>query len=256
MSDQRQSPSVIEAADLTIGWNSPVISNASFTIPRGGVTVLIGPNGSGKSTLLHAITGLLQPLSGSVQVLGSSPEKVQAKISYVAQHVNVPYGIPLTVKATVAMGRYASVGWLGRMKAEDHRQIQLCMEKLDLMDLSHRHLGELSGGQRQRVLVAQGIAQEHQILVLDEPLTGLDIGSMRTIDTIIHEETDDGRTVVLTSHNLEEARAADYVLLLGGGQLLAGEPSQILTTANLQAAYGLGVHPPKDDLGLELPTPH
>jgi manganese transport system ATP-binding protein len=114
------------------------------------------------------------------------------------------------------------------------------MERLEITDLSKRHLTELSGGQRQRVYVAQGVAQDHSMLLLDEPLTGLDINSAKTIDAIIHDEPTRGCSVVLTTHDLEEARAADHVILTSGCVVAFGPPDQVLTTKNLTNAYGLG----------------
>lgn len=216
------------------------LRDSDFTIPEGAITAIIGPNGSGKSTLLHAIAGLLPVTSGSLSVLGTTPQASRERVSYVLQYTAAPTGTPLTVREAVGMGRYPSVGLLGRMNATDLERITSAMERLEITDLARRHLTELSGGQRQRVYVAQGIAQDHSMLLLDEPLTGLDITSARTIDAIIHEEPTRGCTVVLTTHDLEEARAADHVILTAGRVVACGPPATALTTANLATAYGLG----------------
>jgi manganese transport system ATP-binding protein len=112
------------------------------------------------------------------------------------------------------------------------------MERMDLVEVAHRHLAELSGGQRQRVFVAQGLAQDHDLLLLDEPLTGLDIVSAETIDSVIHEEQAAGRTVVLTTHDLTSAQVSDHVLLMGGRVVASGAPAEVLTGEHLIAAYG------------------
>ena len=130
------------------------------------------------------------------------------------------------------------------------------MERLDIAHLSRRHLTELSGGQRQRVYVAQGIAQDHTLLLLDEPLTGLDITSAKTIDAIIHDEPQHGCSVILTTHDLEEAKAADHVILTGGRVIASGRPEEVLTQANLAEAYGLGALHDLDDGAPLLPTEH
>jgi manganese transport system ATP-binding protein len=130
------------------------------------------------------------------------------------------------------------------------------MADLDIVDLARRHVADLSGGQRQRVFVAQGLAQDHDLLVMDEPLTGLDLVSAATIDRIIHAETGRGCTVVHSTHDLDEARAADYVLLLGQRKVRHGRPADVLTTALLQEAYGLGSHHPIGGDSATLPTPH
>ncbi len=244
------------ADSLTVGHDSPVLSDVSFTIPAGALTAIIGPNGCGKSTLLHVLSGLLPPMDGTVKVLGQNPTDAQSAISYVLQSTAVPKGTPITVRETVTMGRYPTTGWFRRMANNDRNRVNAALAELDVTDLQSRHLSELSGGQRQRVYVAQGIAQDHHLLVMDEPLTGLDLVSAGTIDRIIHAETDRGCTVILTTHDLDEARAADYVLLLGQGQIVAGPPEEVLTQSNLQFAYGLGAQHPIQEGSTDLPTPH
>lgn len=232
------------------------LRDSDFTIPQGAITAIIGPNGSGKSTLLHAIAGLLPISSGALSVLGATPELSQSQIAYVLQYTTVPAGTPLTVREAVAMGRYPSLGFLRRASAEDKKRVQQAMERLDIVHLADRHLTELSGGQRQRVYVAQGITQDHSMLLLDEPLTGLDLNSAKTIDGIIHDEPTRGCSVVLTTHDLEEARAADHVILTSGYVVASGAPEQVLTPDNLATAYGLGSLHEKDDAAPLFPTEH
>lgn len=230
-----------EATDLVVAYGGNVAVRAStFSIPARGVTAIIGPNGSGKSTLLNALAGVIEPRSGRLTVLGGPPSDAFRRVAYVMQSVPVPESTPVTVREAVAMGRYATRGWFGRFTREDREHVRAALEVLDVADLARRHLGELSGGQRQRVYVAQGIAQEHQALLLDEPLTGLDLVSARTIDKIIHTEREHGHGVVLTTHDLDEARAADHVILMNGRVLAYGPPAQVLTRHNLETAYGLG----------------
>lgn len=231
----------VTARDLVLERGpKTAIAASSLTVPEGAITAVIGPNGSGKSTLLHAIAGLLEPAAGSLRVLGTTPHASQPRISYVLQYATVPAGTPLTVRETVMMGRYPGLGAFRRPTREDRARVEAAMERLGITDLANRQLAELSGGQRQRVYVAQGIAQDHELLLLDEPLTGLDLVSMRAIDAIIHEEPARGCSVVLTTHDLEEARAADHVILVAGRVVACGAPGDVLTAANLTAAYGLG----------------
>ena len=221
-----------------------VISDSSCDIARGSIVAIIGPNGSGKSTLLDVITGLLPTTQGTVTVLGGSPEKARSRIAYVLQHVLVTPGVPLSVKETVTMGRYATAGLFRRLTSADRNQVSWAMAQLKIDSLQNRHVDKLSGGQRQRVFVAQALAQEHDILLLDEPLTGLDIPSAKVIDDVIHREPDVGCTVLFTTHDLEEARAADQVILISGRIVASGPPDTVLTPQNLADAYGLGVlHP-------------
>lgn len=236
-------PELARATGLVLGYgnqSSAAVESSTFTIPHQAVTAIIGPNGSGKSTVLNALAGVLTPLGGALTVLGASAQARPPRTSYVMQSLAFPLGTPITVREAVTMGLWAKLGWFRRATREDKARVQSAMERLSVTDLADRHLDELSGGQRQRVYVAQGIAQPHEALLLDEPLTGLDITSARTIDEIIHSERERGHAVVLTTHDLDEARAADWVILMNGQCLAYGPPEMVLTPANLADAYGLG----------------
>jgi len=224
------------------------LDRSSFRVPEASITAVIGPNGSGKSTLLHAVTGLLPLESGTLRVLGQSPAVARKDVAYVLQHMNVNPGVPMTVREVVSMGRYPRLGLLSPVRNRDRQQIQESLELLRIDDLADRQVSKLSGGQRQRVFVAQALAQDHSILLMDEPLTGLDIHSAHTIDDIIHEEPARGCSVVFTTHDLEEARAADHVILVSGHVVADGSPEEVLTPDNLAKAYGLGLlHPENSD---------
>lgn len=214
-----------------------VLEVGSLDIAAASVTALVGPNGSGKSTLLHAVAGLLEPASGRVEVLDGPPAAVRPRIAYVLQAVAVTEHLPITVHEVVAMGRYAWRGIAGRLGADDRRLVDEAIDRLELGDLRRRHLGELSGGQRQRVLVAQALAQQADVLVLDEPLTGLDLASVDRIAAVIEEERAAGRAVVVATHDLADAQRADAAVLLAGRVVAAGRPADVLTAANLTAAY-------------------
>lgn len=250
---------LVEANDIVLYRGSHrAVSASSFTIPQGKITAVIGPNGSGKTTLLQAIAGILSPSAGEIKVLGRPVKEVKQDISFVMQSVVFPTGTPITVKDVVRMGRYAQRGWFGMFRSQDRSAINYAMNVMNISDLKHRHLEELSGGQRQRVYVAQGIAQGHEILVLDEPMTGLDLTSMRIIDDVIHAEVEEhGHSVILTTHDLDEAAAADHVILMDGKVIAAGPPAEVLTRINLEKAYGLGsLHEPAEVDGstvVELP---
>ena len=196
---------------------------------------MIGPNGSGKSTLLGAIAGLIEPASGSIS---TGDDGAGLRIALVLQSTKVNEALPVTVREVVAMGRYGSRGGYGRLQADDRAAIDRAMERTGISGLADSHLGDLSGGQRQRVFVAQGLAQEHDILLLDEPLTGLDLTSAQALDQVIHEETSEGCAVIMTTHDLAEAEVADHVLLLSGRVVAAGSPDDVLTVDHLVEAYG------------------
>lgn len=226
-------PAVIAAGLAVFYESTPALSASDFEIPTGGVSAVIGPNGSGKSTLLNVIAGLVEPTAGTLEVNAD-----QKRISYVMQATKVNENLPVTVEEVVSMGRYAHLGAYGRMGRDDRAAVLLAMERMDILDISGRHLHDLSGGQRQRVFMAQGLAQDHDMLLLDEPLTGIDLTTAHAIDEVIHAETDEGCSVVMTTHDLSEARSADFVLLLAGRVAAWGSPDIVLTEENLVRAYG------------------
>ena len=242
---------VIRGQDVVIVRDGHVaLASSTFRVPEAAITAVIGPNGSGKSTLLHAATGLLPLESGSIEVLGKRPVEARGEVAYVVQHTNVNPGIPMTVREVVSMGRYPSTGLLKRLSTADKVQVNDAMALLRIDDLADRQVARLSGGQRQRVFVAQALAQDHRVLFMDEPLTGLDIQSAQTIDDIMHEEPARGCSVVFTTHDLEEARAADHVILVSGYVVADGAPEDVLTPENLATAYGLGLLHPENTAGL------
>ncbi len=222
------------ALDLAHG-ERVVLRAATFAIPTGAVTVLIGPNGAGKTTLLHALAGLLPPRGGRLEVAAAGR---RGGVAYVLQSTTVSSRLPLTVRETVTMGRYATTGPLRRLGPPDREAIDRAIQALDLGDLVDRPLHELSGGQRQRALVAQGLAQGADLLLLDEPITGLDLVSRQHILAAIDAERSAGRAVVVSTHDLGDASAADHLLLLAGRIVAAGAPADVLTDAHLADAYG------------------
>ena len=227
----------VRAENLVLGYGSTVaLAESSFVIPLGKVTAVIGPNGSGKSTVLNAIAGLLEPISGALEV--PARRSGTHRISYVLQTTRVNEALPITVREVVTMGRYAGVGGLRRLSKADRQAVDSAMERTGVDGFEGKHLHELSGGQRQRVFVAQGLAQEHELLLLDEPLTGIDLPTAQAIDEVIHDELTRGCTVVLTTHDLSEARVAGNVLLLSGRVVGSGPPDVVLTAEHLTEAYG------------------
>jgi len=217
------------------------IADSSFRLPSGAVTAVIGPNGSGKSTLLNLIAGILRPSAGLLEVTDGATDDGTRSIAYVLQATNVNDTLPVSVREVVTMGRYASRGLVGRLGAADRVAIQGAMEALGIADLARRSLHELSGGQRQRVFVAQGLSQDHRLLLLDEPLMGLDLVSSAAIERVIVEERTVGRTVVLTTHDVSQALTADWAILMAGRVVAFGPPQEALSPENLALAYGIRV---------------
>ncbi len=236
----QESGLLAEATDVELRYGKhTALAQSNFTIPMGGVTAVIGPNGSGKTTLLHALAGLVPVAEGHLKVLGRDPHQARGEISYVLQSTVVPASTPITVRETVGMGRYPRVGYFHRFSRTDRERVHDAMRRMGIEKLSGRQLHQLSGGQRQRVYVAQGIAQDHRVLLLDEPLTGLDLVSATAIDGLIHEEGRSGG-VVLTTHDLDEARAADHVIMVSGRVVSYGPPELVCTRHNLEETFGLG----------------
>lgn len=207
----------------------------------GSATALMGANGSGKTTLLDCMAGLLEPTSGSVDSSGH-------KIAYVRQHLPHRW-MPLTAREVVTMGRYGLRGLLGRLQRSDFDAIEAAARHLDVHDLFGLQFGELSGGQRQRVIVAQALAAEPTVLLLDEPLTGLDIPSQDRILLVIEQEIARGAIVILSTHHLDEARHCDRVALLAGRVVAVGPPDEVLVPDRLRETFGariLGDHADHD----------
>lgn len=236
----RMTPVAVSGRDLVLAYGGHIaLAASSFDVPKGRVTAVIGPNGSGKSTLLSAIGGLIEPESGILDVAAS--ESGSRGIAYVLQTTKVNTALPISVREVVMMGRYSGLGLYRWITQRDREAVDEAMERTGIADLAARPLHDLSGGQRQRVLVAQGLVQEHDLLLLDEPLTGLDLPAAQAIDQLIHDEVNRGCTVLLTTHDLSEAGIAEHVLLLSGRVVASGTPQEVLTNDNLSAAYGPGL---------------
>lgn len=231
------SPTAIKADGLVLAYGAKIaLDRSRFEIPIGGITALIGPNGSGKSTLLNAIAGLIEPVSGTIEVVTSGDGA--RSIAYVLQTTKVNEALPITVREVVTMGRYSTAGGHRHLDAADLAAVDEAIRRMGISDLEDSRLGDLSGGQRQRVFVAQGLAQDHDILLLDEPLTGLDLTSARAIDEVIHDEKKRGCTIIMTTHDLAEAHVANHVLLLSRRVVAWGPPDEVLTMEYLTEAYG------------------
>lgn len=228
----------VTIADAVFRYGTRIaLGSSSFTIPAGSVTALIGPNGSGKTTLLNGIAGLVTPSSGAVRIERTANGR-SLRISYVLQDTKINQTLPVTVREVVAMGRYAGKGMLRPFTRRDRRKIANMMERTGITHLGRRHLSRLSGGQRRRVLLAQGLVQDHDILLLDEPVTGLDMVSIQAIRDMLRAEAERGCTVVLTTHDLADAWEADQVVLLAGRVVTSGPPRAVLQSAFLAEAYG------------------
>lgn len=229
---------VVAVRSLVLSRRGRIVMDVSSLDIRPGVTSVVGPNGSGKSTLLHALAGLIEPTRGTVRVLGGEPRSVRHRVAYVLQAQHTPVHMPVTVREVVALGRAAQRGAFGRLHRADHVAVQESIDRVALGPLADRHLADLSGGERQRTFVAQGLAQQADLLLLDEPSAGLDVTSTDQIRHVLDEERSAGRTVIVATHDLGDAAWSDHVALLAGRLVAAGRPDAVLVRANLSAAYG------------------
>ncbi|WP_193776048.1 zinc ABC transporter ATP-binding protein AztA [Streptomyces sp. E2N166] len=223
----------VRFTDLDAGYpGRPVLRQLSSWIPALAMTALVGPNGSGKSTLLGVLAGVIDATSGQLWYAEGRPP------TFVPQRGAVGDALPLTARQTVEMGRWGERGLWRRLTRQDRTVVDSAMERLGVADLTDRQLGELSGGQRQRVLIAQGLAQQSDLLLLDEPTTGLDPEARDRITALLTELVADGTTVVQATHDLEAARSADACLLLSDGRLVGqGPPDQVLTPVALSRIW-------------------
>lgn len=223
--------SAVRTTELSVAYGN-VLALASVTIdvPSGASVAVIGPNGCGKSTLLKALAGIVAPTSGSIDVA--------AQPAMVLQSTDVDKSVPITARDVVAMARYSRLGLVRRFRPPDWAAVHSAMRRLAIDDLADRQIHHLSGGQRQRVLVAQGLAQEASVLLLDEPLTGLDVASRSIILDVLDEEQLGGRTMITSTHNFQDAQRSDLVLLLATRAVAFGPADEVLTEQCLHEAFG------------------
>jgi manganese transport system ATP-binding protein len=206
------------------------LDGVSLSVQRGTALGIVGPNGSGKSTLLKTVAGLIQPDAGTVRVFGDAPKMLRpGTIGYVPQIEEVDFSFPVNVRDVVSMGRYPRLGPFARFQAADRRAVDDAIAALDLGAFANRHIAELSGGQQQRVFVARAIAQAPELLLLDEPTTGVDAATEDALLHVVRELVAGGMPVMMTTHDLD--RAADWFdrLVVVDHRVLAdGEPTAVL----------------------------
>lgn len=236
----------LSTKSLSLAYDGvPIIRDLNLAIPSGQISVLVGANGCGKSTLLRGLARLLKPRGGTVYLDGESIFKLSTK--EVAQQLGIlpqgpvaPEG--LTVRDLVAQGRYPYQNWLQQWSAKDEKIVQQALEITNLLDLAERELDTLSGGQRQRAWIAMALAQDTDILLLDEPTTFLDLAhQIEVLDLLYELHQTQGRTIVMVLHDLNHAcRYADYLVAVKDGRIFtAGEPKLVMTEEMVQEVFGL-----------------
>ena len=217
------------------------LRDASFAIPRGSIAALVGVNGAGKSTLFKAIMGFLPVADGEIGILGQSVKAAlkAGLVAYVPQAEEVDWTFPVLVEDVVMMGRYGHMGFLRMPKAADHTAVAQALSRVGMSDFRKRQIGELSGGQRKRVFLARALAQDGQVILLDEPFTGVDVQTEEAIIRLLRELRDEGRVMLVSTHNLGSVpEFCDQVVLVKGTVLFYGPTETTFTRDNLEAAFG------------------
>ena len=233
----------ITANDVTVTYRNghTALRNASFEIPTGTITALVGVNGAGKSTLFKAIMGFVPAAKGEITVLGMPVKDAlrQNIVAYVPQSEEVDWSFPVLVEDVVMMGRYGHMGFLRRPKQTDHEAVTSALERVNMIDFRHRQIGELSGGQRKRVFLARALAQEGKVVLLDEPFTGVDVQTEDAIITLLGEMRDEGRVMLVSTHNLGSVpEFCDRTVLVKETVLAYGPTETTFTHDNLELAFG------------------
>ena len=235
-------PPPVVVTDLTVDRGQVrALDSVSLSVPSGEITVLLGPNGSGKSTLLQAMLGLVTPSTGTVRVLGSSVRRAlrSGRVAAVPQADGLDEGFPVTAAEVVMQGRRHFTGPWRRPSAADRAAVAAALDRVGLSGLAARRIGELSGGQRRRVLLARCLAQEADLLLLDEPFNGMDAGSEEVYIDVLRELTAEGRTALVSTHHLGTVeRLADSVALLNGSLIAHGPVAETTTPQILSTLLG------------------
>jgi manganese/iron transport system ATP-binding protein len=214
------------------------LNSVSFNVEFGELVGVIGPNGAGKSTMFKAILGLL-PSKGQVNYCDCPLHRQLKKVAYVPQRSQIDWDYPITVSSVVMMARTMHLGWLHNPTINDHDIVRDALERVEIVSLKDKRIGELSGGQQQRVFLARALAQHAELFILDEPLTGVDSKTETIILNIFDQLKKSGKILLISSHNWREnIEHFDRLLLLNNHLIADGKPQQVITNDNLKLAYG------------------
>lgn len=254
----RPSAPVLEVRDVSVAYSSSTdessaqeaaLDSINFQVERGQRVAVVGPNGAGKSTLLMLVAGLLRASRGTVNVYGHGPDD-HICIGYVPQRNEIDWAFPVTVEEVVMMGRIGKIGLFRWPKRIDWDLVHQSLARVNATRLAKNQIGELSGGQQQRVFIARALAQEAELLLLDEPLAGLDIPSQEAIFDILDKLPREDVTVLLATHDLQLAiERFDMALLLNRRIVAFGRPEKALAADKLMAAYSGHMHVLSDGEG-------
>jgi ABC-type Mn2+/Zn2+ transport system ATPase subunit len=235
---------MLRIENLTVSYHRvPAIHHLSLTLTSGHCVGLFGPNGAGKSTLLKSVAGLLTPETGRILIDGMDLSGAASLIAYLPQRESVDWDFPVTVRGLVEMGRYHHVGVTGPFTEKDRDSVKGALELFDLAPLAKRQIKELSGGQQQRAFLARAWAQEADLYLLDEPFTGLDRTSAKSLSNALRTLKERGKLLLVSHHALAEAETLfDTSILLNGELIACGPTFEALSPRHLECAYGTAVY--------------
>lgn len=230
----------LEVQDLAAGYDGrPAIEGISFAIAPGQMVGVIGPNGAGKSTLFKAILGLIPHHRGEILLHDLDAQGQRSMMGYVPQLDQVDRAFPVTVRDVVMMGRYPRIGWFRHPGPADAQAVQQALERVELLPLANRRIAELSGGQAQRAFLARVLAQDPHVLLLDEPVSGVDTATQHAIFGILEALRDNGKTVVVATHDLNcVIERFDQVLCINRRLIAYGPPGDVFREEVLEQTYG------------------
>ncbi len=217
------------------------LRDASFIIPTGTITALVGVNGSGKSTLFKAIMGFVRLASGEISILGAGVAEALKRnlVAYVPQSEEVDWNFPVLVEDVVMMGRYGHMGLMRLPRAADRAAVTDALARVNMSEFRKRQIGELSGGQKKRVFLARALAQDAKVILLDEPFTGVDVKTEEAIIALLRALRDEGRVMLVSTHNLGSVpEFCDRTVLVKGTVLAYGLTTETFTEANLEKTFG------------------
>lgn len=239
----QQTPSGLSVHDITVTYRNghTALRDASFEIPTGTISALVGVNGSGKSTLFKAIMGFVPTAKGEIRILGMTVAEAlrQNIVAYVPQAEEVDWSFPVLVEDVVMMGRYGHMGFLRIPKAKDREAVDKALERVGMSEYRHRQIGELSGGQKKRVFLARALAQDGRVILLDEPFTGVDVTTEEAIVALLRDLREEGRVMLVSTHNLGSVpEFCDRTVLIKGTVLAHGPTATTFTAENLEEAFG------------------
>ena len=238
--DPRTACPALAVRGITAGYPGQrrAITDVSFDVARGQHIAIIGPNGAGKSTLFKALVGLIPHSAGSISLHGEDCRTSHRLLAYVPQHEAIDWTFPVTVEDVVMMGRARKIGWLRWPRRSDRQAVDAALDQVGMRPLRTRQIGQLSGGQKRRVFIARALAQDTDVLLLDEPFSGVDVAAEQEIMDTLQTLKQAGITVLLATHDLSAATRFDRVLLLKNGVIAYGDPQTVFTPDNLRRAYG------------------